>query len=381
MQPSEHKPRIMMAVSDDLLTDQRVLRACDALFNAGYGVSLVGRAWPDKSPLSRPYRSNKMSLLFKRSALFYAEFNIRLFLKLIFSRADAFYANDTDALPAVALASRLRRKPFVFDGHELFPDVPELVGKPLVRKVWTFFERRFIPHAALCITVNQSLADIYKSRYGVDFIVIRNLSANPEPPTSDILPPSSSTDLIYQGAVNKGRCVEQLIDALEFLPQCRLIVAGSGDLLDAMKLHAASKPYSSRIVFTGRLRPDQLKTLTSRASLGFCLMENMGLNYYLSLPNRIADYAAAHIPVLANDYPEIRRVLQAHPIGSCIDEKVIYNPRLLADAISQLLSQWGSLTPAERNSRFNSALEDMSWKNEQKKLIDHLDTIFVKKHS
>lgn len=381
MEIEEHKPRIMMAVSDDLLTDQRVLRACDALFAAGYSVSLVGRAWPDKKPLDRPYSSSKMSLLFKRSALFYAEFNIRLFLKLLFSRADAFYANDTDTLPAVALASRLRRKPFVFDGHELFPDVPELVGKPLVRKVWTFFERRFIPHAALCITVNQSLADIYKSRYGVDFIVIRNLSANPVPLVSDNIPSSTTTDLIYQGAVNKGRCVKELIDAFEFLPTCRFIVAGSGDLLEHMKLYAASKPYSSRIVFTGRLRPDQLKTLTSRASLGFCLMENMGLNYYLSLPNRIADYAAAHIPVLANDFPEIRRVLQAHPIGSCIDEKVIYDPRLLAESISQLLAEWHAIPLPERNSRFNSALDDMSWKNEQKKLIDHLDTIFVKKHS
>ncbi|MBO4587626.1 MAG: glycosyltransferase [Bacteroidales bacterium] len=374
--------RIVVAVSDDLLTDQRVLRTCDALFAAGYKVELIGRAWPDVAPLKRPYRSLKMRLLFKRGALFYAELNIRLFLKLIISGADAFYANDTDTLLAVGLAARLRRKPFVFDGHELFPDVPELIGKPFVQKVWRWVERRFIPQASLCVTVNQSLAEEYERRYGVGFIVVRNLSSHTSLQSSKFnLQNSKFKTILYQGAVNKGRCVKELIDAMEFLLDCRLVVAGAGDLLDDMRHYAAAKPYGDRIIFTGRLKPEELKSLTEQASLGFCLMENMGLNYYLSLPNRISDYAAAHVPVLANDYPEIRRVLDAHQIGRCIDEAVLYNPRLLAESVTKLIAEWDAMPPSERNSRFESALEDLSWENEQKILIDNIDTIFVKKSS
>ena len=383
-----------MAVSDDLLTDQRVQRACDTMHTAGYEVLLVGRAWPDRARLQKPYRSVKIRLLFRRSPLFYAELNFRLFLKLLFLKADAFYANDSDTLLAVGLAAQLRRRPFVFDGHELFPDVPELVCKPFVRKVWRWIEQRFIPKAAVCITVNQSVADEYRRRYGVEFGVVRNLSAVSGfsedvgiSETSKILAePSGKNDsetkksklLLYQGAVNKGRCIKELIDAMEFLPDYRFVIAGGGDLLDVMKRYAAAKPYSERVKFTGRIKPDELRKLTPQASLGFCLMENMGLNYYLSLPNRIGDYAAAGVPVLGNDFPEIKRVIDRHRIGTFIGEDVIYNPRKLAAVIDKTVTEWASMTTDERQARFASAGEDMSWKNEQKKLLAYIDTIFVK---
>ena len=392
------KRRIVVAVSDDLLTDQRVQRACDTMHTAGYEVLLVGRAWPDRSPLRKPYQSVKMRLLFRRSPLFYAEFNMRLFMKLLFTKADVFYANDSDTLLAVGLAARLRRRPFVFDGHELFPDVPELVGKPFVRKVWRWIERRFIPKAAACITVNKSVADEYRRRYGVEFGVVRNLSAVGNPGESNLpgcsgysgfsedfnLPETlkfkiqQSKFLLYQGAVNKGRCIKELIDAMEFLPDYRFVIAGGGDLLDAMKRYAVAKPYSERVEFTGRIKPDELRKLTPQASLGFCLMENMGLNYYLSLPNRIGDYAAAGVPVLGNDFPEIKRVIDRHHIGTFIGEEVIYNPQKLAAVIDKTVKEWASMIIDERQARFASAGEDMSWKNEQKKLLAYIDTIFVK---
>lgn len=369
-----------MAVSDDLLTDQRVLRACDALHAAGYNITLVGRAWPDARPLPKPYRTVKMWLLFRSSPLFYAELNLKLFFKFLCSAADAFYANDTDTLLAVGLAARLRRKPFVFDGHELFPDVPELINKPLVRKVWSAIEWRFIPKAATCITVNQSVADEYRRRYGVGFAVVRNLSALPAGTEESLRQPEPAT-LLYQGAVNKGRCVRQLIDAMAFLPAYKLVVAGVGDLLGEMKDYAASKPYADRISFAGRLNPDELRRLTPHAALGLCLLENMGLNYYLSLPNRISDYAAAGVPVLASDFPEIRRVVEQHRIGATVGESVVLDPAQLALAIDNTVRQWAAMPYAERQARFASARSDMSWQNEQKKLIAAIDTIFAQKLS
>lgn len=369
--------RIAVAVTDDLLTDQRVQRACDAMHAAGYEVVVVGRSWPDGRPLAKPYRSVKMRLLFRRSALFYAEYNVRLFLKLLFARSDAFYANDTDTLLAVGLAARLRRKPFVFDGHELFPDVPELDGKRFIQGVWRAIERRFIPQAFARITVNQSLADEYRRRYGVEFAVVRNLSETLQQPCKQAV--KQPNTLLYQGAVNKGRCIKELIDALEFLPSCRLVVAGAGDLLGEMKRYAGQRAYSERIVFKGRLSPDELHRLTPQAALGFCLMENIGLNYYLSLPNRIADYAAAGVPVLANDFPEMKRAVEKHQTGSLADESTIHDPRRLAALIEATLSEWAAMPPDERERRFASARRDMSWQNEKKTLIDSIDTIFVKK--
>ena len=96
---SAQKSHIIVAVTNDLVTDQRVGRTCSALVEAGYRVTLVGRQLPWSSDLGpRPYRTERMRLLFRRKAVFYAEYNLRLWLKLMCKHADAFYANDTDTL-------------------------------------------------------------------------------------------------------------------------------------------------------------------------------------------------------------------------------------------------------------------------------------------
>lgn len=382
---TSQKRRITMVVSNDLLTDQRVQRSCDTLFEAGYDVTLVGRAWPDNTPLKKKYKTCKMRLLFKRRVLFYAELNVRLFLKLLFSRADLFYANDTDTLLSVAFAARLRRKPFVFDGHELFPDVPELVDKPMVRKVWQCVERSFIPKSAVRITVNQGVAYEYERRYGVSFGVVRNLSsildsevsAHPTSPEFDF---HDSKVLLYQGAVNKGRCVKELIDAMEYLPDCRLVVVGSGDIKDEMQRYAGGKSYAGRISFTGRMMPDDLRRLTSQAALGFCIMQNMGLNYYLSLPNRISDYAVAGIPVLASDFPEIRRVVEEYGLGTLVAEDTVANPQGLASVVRATLAQWQSMAGEERSARFARAKAELTWESEKKLLVGYVDKAIGCRH-
>ena len=382
---TSQKRRITMVVSNDLLTDQRVQRSCDTLFEAGYDVTLIGRAWPDNTPLKKKYKTCKMRLLFKRGASFYAELNVRLFLKLLFSNADLFYANDTDTLLAVALAARLRRKPFVFDGHELFPDVPELVDKPMVRKVWQCVERRFIAKAAVRITVNQGVADEYERRYGVSFGVVRNLSSILDSeasvsPTSPEFDFHDSKVLLYQGAVNKGRCVKELIDAMEYLPDCRLVVVGSGDIKDEMQRYAGGKSYAGRISFTGRMMPDDLRRLTSQAALGFCIMQNMGLNYYLSLPNRISDYAVAGIPVLASDFPEIRRVVEEYGLGTLVAENTVANPQGLASVVRATLAQWQSMAGEERSARFARAKAELTWESEKKLLVGYVDKAIGCRH-
>ena len=137
---------IILSVTNDLVTDQRVHRSCTALCEAGYDVTLIGRRLPDSVPVKRQYRTIRMRLLFRKKAVFYAEYNFRLFLRLLFSRADAFYANDTDTLPANYFAAFLRRKPLFFDAHEMFPEVPELVGRPRVKHFWTRIEDYIFPN-------------------------------------------------------------------------------------------------------------------------------------------------------------------------------------------------------------------------------------------
>src|SRR5690606_23733455 len=107
--------RAIVCVTNDLSTDNRVHRTCTVLQELGWDVLLVGRRLPDSAPLHRPYATRRMRLLFRRGALFYAEYNLRLFLLLLTARAQLVVANDLDTLPAAHLAARLRGRRLVYD--------------------------------------------------------------------------------------------------------------------------------------------------------------------------------------------------------------------------------------------------------------------------
>lgn len=384
--PTAVRRRIVVAVTNDLLTDQRVDRTCRAMVEAGWEPLLVGRRLPGSGPLrERPYATRRMRLLFRRSALFYAEYNLRLFLFLLTHGTEAVYANDTDTLLACTCAARIRRLPLLFDAHELFTEVPELVGRPRVQSVWAWVERRCLPRVAAAFTVCQSVADEFHRRYGVKMRVMRNLpDATPQHINiSTYQHLTQNHTLLYQGAVNIGRGVREVIDALQFLPCCRLVVAGDGDQRATLQLYAASLPWGDRIQFVGRKEPEELHQLTRQSSLGLCLLEDLGLNYRYSLPNRVGDFAQAGVPLLATDFPEIARVLRHYGIGTlvppCPKEKQgeIYDAyvRQLADHIQTTLDHWSQLSAREKERLFGRASDELCWQKEKSVLIDTLNTI------
>ena len=382
-----------MAVTNDLLTDQRVDRSCRALSEAGYEVTLVGRRLPESAVLeARPYRCVRMRLLFRRSAWFYAEYNLRLLLRLLVTKADAYYANDSDTLLACGWATRLRRKTsagdkirLLFDAHELFPDVPELVGKPRVQKVWKWVERTCLPRVDAAFTVSQSVADEYRRRYGVEMTVVRNLPERLRVESGEWRNENDANNpqLLYQGAVNVGRGVRELVDVMGRLPECRLVVAGDGDLLESLRGYAATLPWRERITFMGRVRPEQLHQLTRHADLGLCLLEDLGLSYRYALPNRVGDFAQAGVPLVATGFEEIRRVMEEYGIGTLTEacptakEGEEYEQYLdrLANTIATTLQQWQTMPQEERDSRFARARGELCWENEKKTLLEKIDAI------
>jgi len=363
------KKRVVMAVTNDLVTDRRVLRHAATLREGGYAVTLFGR--------------NDLHVRSRRSWRFYAEYNLRLCWRLLRTQCDIVWANDTDTLPACWLAARLRGRRLVMDSHELFPEVPELIDRPRVKRVWERIEGLLLPRCDANMTVCQSIADYYRSKYGVEMTVVRNLwsdecgvmSDEGIGNWSDECGVMSDKMLMYQGAVNKGRGVDWAIDALEFLPDCRLVVAGGGDLLEEMKAYAQSKPWAERIVFTGRLTPEELEPLTRQAAVGLVMLEDMGLSYHFALPNRIGDFIAAGVPIVVSDLPEMAAVVKRFGVGEIIDVDINrstyqrINVLALAEAVKKVLAkEW-------REEDFAAARADMDWNKEKRKLLECLKKV------
>ena len=362
--------RVIVSVINDLVTDQRVNKSCLTLQKAGFEVLLVGRRQRKSPPMDeRPYKSHRMRLLFEKGPFFYAEFNIRLFLFLLFHRCNCLLSNDLDTLWPNYRISKLKRIPLIYDSHEYFTEVPELVNRRLVQHIWKKIEERILPKMKEMITVNESIAELFRRKYGIKVHVIRNI------PMRKMLPAPASREevgldpnkhiLILQGSgINIHRGSEELVDAMAYLGDCQLVIIGGGDVLPILKEKVAANNWDDRVKFFPRMPYQQMMAITQLADLGFTLDKDTNLNYRYSLPNKLFDYIQAGVPVVASHLPEIERIIREYNIGTFIEN---HDPKTIADTIHNALKDEKNLEQWKNNLIF--AAQNLCWENEEEVLL------------
>ena len=356
--------RIVVSVINDLVTDQRVNRMADTLGASGYDILLVGRRLPGRLPLPETtHRIRRFRMIILRGPLFYAFFNMRLFLFLLFTkRPSMLLANDLDTLAANMLVSTIRRIPLLYDSHEYFTEVPELVHRPHIRRIWEFIESMTVPKLRAAMTVSPSIAKEYEKKYGVSFTVVRNVSHRrsvvKDPDFNDRYP--ATYKLIYQGALNMGRGLELLISSMKYISDTTLLIVGDGDIRDALRKQVRTMELEHKVFFLGRVPPEVLHKITCQCHLGISLEEDLGLNYRMALPNKIFDYIQARIPVLCSNLPEMAALVQEHGIGAVCPDRT---PEGLARQILSMLTDRQATMRWKKN--LEAAAEVLCWENER----------------
>jgi len=354
---------LLFTVTNDLTYDQRMQRICGTLSQNGYSVTLIGRSLPHSIPLDdRSFGQVRLHCRFRKGFLFYAEYNLRLFLFLMKTRCDAVCSIDLDTLPAGCFATLLRRKKRVFDAHEYFTEVPEVIGRPAVRFFWGMVARWCLPFYRHAYTVGPELAKIFKQQYGLEFAVVRNVPAFQPTPTLAVN--KQRTTLLYQGALNVGRGIEATLEAMQYLDNVHLLLAGEGDLSDELRRKAVALGVENKVKFLGYVKPDDLRALTAQAWLGLNLLENRGLSYYYSLANKFFDYVQAEVPVLTMNFPEYRTLNTEHEVAILLDT---LRPEAIAAAIRSLLDD--PATYQRLQTACHAAREVWTWKHEQEVLL------------
>ena len=352
--------KIIVSITNDISTDQRVEKVCNTLLNAGYEILLIGKKNENSKPLERNYSTKRISVFFKKGILFYAEFNLKLFFTLLFTKKNMLLANDLDTLLPNYLVSLLQRKKIVYDSHELFPEIPELVNRPFAKKIWTVLEKTILPKLKNTYTVCNSIAAFYNDKYATDFKAIINL------PTKKTIVkttfPFNYTDekiILYQGAINVGRGLELMIETMSFLENCIFVIIGDGDIFESLKEKAITKNLTHKVYFLGRKNPKELHKITPLANLGISIEEDLGLNYRFALPNKIFDYIQANVPILVSDLPEMKSVVLNYKVGEIVTNR---DPKKLAHQIENLLKKDFSIT-------LQKAKETLIWEHQEELLL------------
>lgn len=357
---------MIVSVINDLVTDQRVDKMCNTLGSLQFDVLLVGRKKHNSLPLpSRTYKMIRMRLLFEKGPLFYAEYNFRLFLFLLFHKFDLLVSNDLDTLMPNYLISRLKNKPIVYDSHELFTETPEVINRRFVQNVWLKIEKWIFPKLKDVFTVSDSIAQVFKEKYDVDVKVVRNV-----PPTrkfdkiksrQELNLPENKKIVILQGAgINIQRGAEELIQSMQYLKEHLLLIVGGGDVIQEIKKLTAELNLNHKVEFLPRQSIEELYNYTKNADLGITIDKDTNLNYKYSLGNKLFDYIHAGIPVLASPLVEIKKIVSTYDIGDTIEN---HDPQHIAEKIKQMTSDPIKTKEWKENCKFAS--KELCWENEE----------------
>lgn len=318
---------------------------------------MIGRKLDTSIQLEQTeFKQKRIRCFFNKGALFYAEYNLRLFFFLLFKKMDGVCAIDLDTILPCLFVSKLKGIQRIYDAHEYFTEMKEVRTRPRIQNVWRRIEKYAVPKYKYGYTVSAGIAGEFKKRYRINYEVIRNF------PLLKSLQINSLSEkiLLYQGAVNEGRAFEYLTPAMKNIPY-KLIICGDGNFMEQLKLLIKDNEVENKIELKGMLQPSHLWMEAQKATLGLGLADKEGLNQYLALPNKFFEYMHATVPQLTMNYPEYQKVNKEFEVAVLLDELSVES---ISKSINNIMEDEALLNRLKTNCM--EARKVFCWQNEEK---------------
>ena len=347
---------VVMLVRNPYTHDSRVEKEARTLVDAGHRVSIVADA-ADGLPARETRDGSQIHRVPRRGppvpGLRFVVHEWRLARRLRGLRPTVLHAHDTNALVPVASAARSLGIPYVYDAHDLW------LGRPRRGRSRPYFalsqfyhglvERLLVPRAAATLTVSPPIVGHLRRRYRLP--VVHLVPNYPEvgPPVERRhlrdLPGGEGIDpsqpiVLYLGGLMGGRGLEQLVDAIALLPEVQLVMLGDGAEEQPLLARAAARGAS--VLVLPPVAPELVEAYAASAAIGVSPIVPSCLNYRYSLPNKLFQYMAAGIPVVASDFRQVREVVEGSGCGLVVDTT---RPEAIAGGIRRVLA-----APAEAAS-------------------------------
>ncbi len=269
-------------------------------------------------------------------------------------------------LPLSVLVKVWKKSALVYDTHELETEI--VASRGWKKRIFRLVERSLIRSADAVSVVNKSIANWYEKTYRLgNLYVVRNLPYRLEstPVRTGLLRSKIRLDradarlFIYQGLLSQGRGIDMLLEVFSSVPEDNhLVFMGYGVLEDKIRKAASNR---SNIHFVPAVPPQQVKDYTVDADIGFAMIENVCLSYYLSLPNKLFEYAACGLPSIVSDFPEMARFVDEFNCGwKCTPDPV--KLKMLVESISD-----DEIETKRLNTQFTR--DSFHWEEEEGELL------------
>ena len=380
-------PRVTMLVLNSFTHDTRVEKEAATLVAAGYRVTVVAEAAPGLAPLETAHGFQVVRVERRRSrvpGLRLLRYARQLELALLATQPEVLHAHDSNALLPVARAARRLGVPFVYDAHDLWTGRPRRGRSRLYFAASQLYirmvEARCLSRAAACITVSEPIARYLERAYQLPEV---KLVPNYPPVGPDVEPrdlrslpggeaiPVGDPVVLYLGALMADRGIEQLVQAMLEVPSAHLVLLGGGALEGAIRALAGELGISERVHLLTAVPSDDVVSYAGSATIGVSPIIPSCLNYRYSLPNKLFQYMAAGIPVVASDFPQVRETVQGTGAGLTVDMR---RPPRIAHALRTLLAD-ADLRGRMGHSGRAAVIADFNWARAADVLLSVYDTV------
>lgn len=391
-------------LTPDRQIDRRILLSADSLEAAGWDVTIIAmpldgqsadddrrvvRIDSDAGPAIREsgvldiYRwvrgrvpmNGRLMRWMKRLAWRYLVDQESFYSKLFYGRASrysprVFVANDLPMLPVAAQLAEACGARLVYDSHEFYSE-QEFSDRE--KRRWAEIEAKYIGACDVVITVNQSIATELEQRYGVSGVrVIYNAERTRNTPAvsrrfhETFGLSAEKKILLLQGGLSAGHNLEVLVDAMRYVqnPSVVLVVLGDRLLLKDLQKMAQQEGLMGRVYFHAAVPQNELLALTAAADAGVIPYQATCLNNRYCTPNKLFEFIAAGLPILATDLPEIRRLVEGQQIGQVGDTS---SPPKLAALMDDFFSDEQRF--AAWKAQVSVARQIICWEQEEQKLV------------
>lgn len=251
---------------------------------------------------------------------------------------DIWHAHDLTGLAALGRVGRGRN--VVYDSHELFLESGSASRlPPAAKRVLRAYEGMLARRARRVITVNDGVAAVLREGYGVGVDVVMNC-----PPWRDTPPRGAlraTLDLgdrrliVYHGGVSPNRGVEIGMEALQHLPaDVAMVVIGSGPSVNDVR-EASGGRLRDRLFWHPPVPSHHLPELLVDADVGLVLFAPTERNHLLASPNKLFDFIACGVPVLASAFPVMGQIVTKEGVGVTCDPT---DARAVARGVMEIIS-------------------------------------------
>ncbi|MFQ5868326.1 MAG: glycosyltransferase family 4 protein [Candidatus Zixiibacteriota bacterium] len=372
MRSDKGRTKTCLLALNDFEYDSRLRRVAASLASWGYQVVVLAEKSESTSD-SETWQGVQIKRL-KTTQKFWRKrrflgFWLRAFIGAYKEKAQVYHAFDLDTLLPAALAAKLQRAKLIYETHELYLELEALRHRPVVRAVWSILERSLIARADSIITVNESIAEIYRRRYKISKPeVILSCPPLKEYPRRDLLRkqleiPSDKKIILYQGVLRSGQGLFLLLELVEHLPEASLVFIGDGPLREDLRVEVEKRELWGRVFFKNRLPPKNLLYYTASGDLGMLLMESRAPNNFYALPNKVFEYMMAGVPQVVSNFPELKNFVEGTKIGVTVD---VNNLEETITTVREILFDERELNQFRENCKRIAG--DFNWENESEKL-------------